>query len=210
MSNAYQTAVSLGLTTAIVPESDPPRGYTPAEIVLQLQATGVTHQPISLAYLMEMLNLRGMLRKTDGSGGQERWVGTLQNLKAALVAMGLTEQVTAYEMWFSHVTNPRQTHWDTTQSQYAAGFWAMYRNFADLENMPSSADFAAVAALGGGWQFWTLAVDEFAAQRQTAEADQLRFEMRSRLDAILNQIGTSEQADGIADLRAIADELEAV
>ena len=43
-------------------------------------------------------------------------------------------------------------------------------------------------------------------------ADQLqiqRLALRSRLDTIFNQIGTSEQADGIADLRAIATELEA-
>jgi hypothetical protein len=43
-------------------------------------------------------------------------------------------------------------------------------------------------------------------------ADQLqiqRMAFRARLDAILNQIGTSEQTDGIADLRAIAIELEA-
>jgi len=36
-----------------------------------------------------------------------------------------------------------------------------------------------------------------------------RLAIRIRLDAILNQISTSEQADGITDLRAIADELEA-
>lgn len=43
-------------------------------------------------------------------------------------------------------------------------------------------------------------------------ADQLqiqRMALRERMDAIWNQIGTSEQADAIADLRAITDELEA-
>lgn len=38
----------------------------------------------------------------------------------------------------------------------------------------------------------------------------LRRQLRIRLDAVLNQVGTSEQEFGIADLRAIADELEAV
>lgn len=156
MTTAYEYAQQLGLTG------------TDSEIVAQLQAFGVTERPISLAYLMEMLNLRGMLRKTDGSGGQERWVGTLQNLKAALVALSQTEAVTAYETWFSHVTNPRQVSWDTTLPEYAAGFWSMRQSFAGVENMPSVADFAAIAALGGGWKFATLTAEEFASQRTQA------------------------------------------
>ena len=41
---------------------------TDAEAVAALQASGVTARKIDLAYLMELLNFRGMLRKTDGSG----------------------------------------------------------------------------------------------------------------------------------------------
>jgi len=155
--NAYETAQAWNITG------------TDAEIVAALKATGVTVRKIDLAYLMELLNFRGMLRKTDGAAGSERWVGTLQNLKSALIAMNQTDAVTAYETWFSHVTNPRQTHWDTTQVAYAAGFWAMKQAFADGENMPSLADFAAVAGLGGGWKFAGLTVEEFAAQRISAE-----------------------------------------
>jgi hypothetical protein len=36
-----------------------------------------------------------------------------------------------------------------------------------------------------------------------------RQSIRSRIDAAWNQIGTSEQAEAIAEFRAIADELEA-
>ncbi len=183
--NAYQTAVSLELTG------------TDAEKVLQLQGTGVTHHPISLAYLMEMLNLRGMLRKTDGSGGQERWVGTLQNLKAALVALEQTAAVTAYETWFSHVTNPRQVSWDTRLPEYAAGFWSMYRNFADVENMPTSADFVAIAALGGGWQFWTLALDEYQSQKAAAQAAIAQQDLEAEWTALQNDGGINTAlADG--------------
>lgn len=156
MTTAFEYAQQLGLTG------------TDSEIAAQLAALGVTERPISLAYLMEMLNLRGMLRKTDGSGGQERWVGTLQNLKAALVALNQTESVTAYETWFSHITNPRQVSWNTTLPEYAAGFWAMRQNFAGVENMPSVADFAAIADLGGGWKFATLTAQQFADQRTLA------------------------------------------
>lgn len=155
--NAYEKSVELGLSG------------TDAEIVAALRATGVTVSKIDLAYLMELLNFRGMLRKTDGSGGQERWIGTLQNLKAALVASNQAAAVVAYETWFSHVTNPRQTHWDTSQPAYASGFWAMKSTFADADGMPTSADFAAVVALGGGWLFAALTVEEFAAQKAAAE-----------------------------------------
>lgn len=160
--NAYEKAQQLELTGA------------DAEIVDILKSTGITARKIDLSYLMELLNFRGMLRKTDGSGGQERWIGTLQNIKAALVAMNQTEAVVAYETWFSHVTNPRQTHWDTTQKDYAAGFWAMRNSFADAETMPSSLDFAAVAGLGGGWLFSDLTVEQFAAQRTAAESIALK------------------------------------
>jgi hypothetical protein len=36
--------------------------------------------------------------------------------------------------------------------------------------MPSAADFAAVAALGGGWLFADLTAEQFAAQRTAATA----------------------------------------
>ena len=206
--NAYEKSQQLGLTG------------TDAEIVDILKSTGITARKIDLSYLMELLNFRGMLRKTDGSGGQERWIGTLQNLKSALVALNQTEAVVAYETWFSHVTNPRQTHWDTTLPQYAAGFLAMKTSFADAPNMPSSADFAAVAVLGGGWLFADLTVEQFTTQRVAAEAaaaeaealqalQNLRAGFQTRFDAIKNQFGTSEQPLGAAALRAMADEWEA-
>lgn len=51
-----------------------------------------------------------------------------------------------------------------------------------------------------------------ATECQTAWDAEVRAQrngnLRSRFDSILNQIGTSEHADGIAALRAMADELE--
>lgn len=195
--NAYETAQSLNLTG------------TDAEIVAALKATGITVTPIDLEYLMELLNFRAMLRKTDGSNGTERWQGSLQNLKAALVSLGQTEAVTNYEMWFSHVTNPRQVSWNTTLAEYAAGFWAMRQAFAGGDGMPSVADFAAVAAIGGGWAFADLTVEQFTTERTAIAALNSRIAIRGRIDSAWNQIGTSEQAEAIAELRAIADELEA-
>lgn len=169
--NAYEKSVELGLTGE------------PAEIVAALRATGVTARKVDLAYLMELLNFRGMLRKTDGSGGQERWIGTLQNLKSALIALNQTAAVTAYDTWFSHVTNPRQTHWDTSLPEYAAGFWSMKESFAGGEGMPSAEDFAAVAGLGGGWLFADLTPEQFTEQKTSAESAALKS---AALDLVQN------------------------
>lgn len=154
--NAYQRAQQLGLTG------------TDAEIVAALKPT--TAAAIDLAYLMEMLNFRGMLRKTDGSGGQERWQGTLQNLKSALSSMGLTAAVESYETWFSHVTNPRQVSWDTSIPAYAKAFGEMEAAFAGGQSMPTVEDFNAVAALGGGHPYADLTVEQYAQQRVDAIA----------------------------------------
>jgi hypothetical protein len=168
--NAYQRAQSLNLTG------------TDAEIVAKLQT--VTAGPISLAYLMELLNFRGMLRKTDGLNGQERWIGTLPNLKAALIALNQTASVAAYEMWFSHVTNPRQTSWDTTIPDYSAPFAAMKTAFADQEGMPTSADFAAVVDLGGGKPYENLTVEQYQSQKTAAESEAAKDTLRTSLQAL--------------------------
>lgn len=169
--NSYQYAQLAGVTG------------TDEEVVSQLGASGVTAQPIDLTYLLELLNFRNMLRKTDGNSGDERWKGTLQNLKSALIDLELTDKATAYEMWFSHITNPRQSRWDTTQPSFAAPFWEMRLAFSDQPGMPTSEDFAAVAALGGGWLFADLTVEQFESDRtayeleqQAAEADRLAEE----------------------------------
>ena len=178
--NGYEKAAALGLSG------------TTAENVAVLQT--LTAQPISLAYLMELLNFRGMLRKTDGQNGQERWIGTLPNLKAALIAIDQTASVAAYEMWFSHVTNPRQTSWDTSLPDYAASFAAMEAAFAGQENMPTQADFDAVVALGGGRPYAALTVEQFEAQAAAAEAAQAKVdlvvivdELKTEFDSKLNQ-----------------------
>lgn len=200
--NAYEMSVSLGLTG------------TDQEKIDVLKT--LTANPIRLGYLLEMLNFRGMLRKTDGSQGQERWVGTLQNLKAALVALNLTEKVTAYEMWFSHVTNPRQVTWDTRFPQWAAAFYAMELVFADQPNMPSQADFDAVVALGGGRPYLTTTVEQYAAQRSAAQAaaalaviDQAYATVQNEIVATELSSPTRTKASIAAKLRQAAAALEA-
>lgn len=204
--NAYEKAQQIGLTGE------------PSEILAKLVV--ITLHPIRLDYLMQLLNFRGMLRKTDGSGGQERWAGTLQNLKGALVALGDTSGVQAYEMWFSHVTNPRQLNWDTTIPEYAIPLAAMESNFAGLENMPTQADFDAIIELGGGRPYKNVSVDDYNYQKGVAEAavqaDLIATEFankkvnwKNRAKIAIDNYGTGLQSVGISDIRLIADEMEA-
>jgi len=69
----------------------------------------------------------------------------------------------------------------------------------------------AVKALGGinrpRWQSEGYSSEPTLEQITIELAKQ---DWRERFDAILNQIGTVEQADGVAALRVMADEMEAV
>jgi hypothetical protein len=158
-----------------------------------------------------------MLRKIVSNNTSEKWEGTVLNMQDAILAMGTDAQKNGIRLWFSHVTNVSNNVWDTTQESFARPFREMVQTFADLPTMPSQADFDAVLALGGGWRYETLTAgqvtDAMAAEqdRITQEAIATRNQdWRTRFDAILNQIGTVEQADGVAVLRAMADEMEVV
>ena len=192
--NAYEKAQQLGLIG------------TDSEIVGVLKSTGLTARPIVLAELLFLLNFQGMLTKLVSNNADEKWTGTVLAMKAAIAADPVA---TAHvDRWLSHITNPRNTHWDTTDQNYSAPFWAMAQAVAGGPGMPSVEDFSAVAALGGGWLFADLTAEQFSAQRQAAESVAAKQALRSRIDAAWNQIGTSEQAVGIVEFRAIADELE--
>jgi len=154
--NAYETAQQLGLTG------------TYSEIVAVLKSTGLTARPIVLAELLFLLNFRGMLTKLVGNNSDEKWSGTVLAMKAAIAADPVASA--HVDRWLSHITNPRNTHWDTTDADYSGPFWALSQAVAGGQGMPSVEDFAAVAALGGGWLFADLTVEQFAAQRQSAES----------------------------------------
>jgi hypothetical protein len=154
MTNAYAKAQQLGLTG------------TDAEIVAALQSTGVTARSIVLSELLFLLNFRGMLTKLVSNNADEKWTGSVLAMKSAIAA---DPTATAHvDRWLSHITNPRNTHWDTTDANYSAPFWALSQAVAGGPGMPSTDDFAAVAALGGGWLFADLTAEQFAAQRESA------------------------------------------
>jgi hypothetical protein len=146
---------------------------TDQEIVTQLIASGVTARPIDLGELLFTLNMRGMLVKlaVPGEAG-ERWTGSIMNMIGAINAVGSEQQKIALSIWFSHITNPRNVRWDTTRQEHSAAFWALSQVFSDQPTMPTSADFSAVAALGGGWLFADLTVEQFAADKVAYELEQ--------------------------------------
>jgi hypothetical protein len=174
--NAYEKAQSLGLTG------------TDAEIVAALKVTGLTASKIALADLLFTLNNRGMLvrliRPVDTG---EKWSGTVVNMVLAVNAGGSPQHAAAVNQWFSHITNDRNQFFDTTVPEFSAPFWALAQSMGGLQNMPSAADFAAVAALGGGWLFADLTAEQFAAQRNAAAAEADRQQFQSEWVSWLNE-----------------------
>jgi hypothetical protein len=146
-----------------------------------------------------------MLTKLVNNNSDEKWSGTVLAMKAAIAADAVA---TAHvDRWLSHITNPRNTHWDTTDANYAAPFWALFQAVAGGPGMPSVEDFAAVAALGGGWLFADLTTEQFAAQRTAAaaEADRQAFQSEwvswlnetiNPLIAVGDRIGVNAALDG--------------
>lgn len=167
--NAYEKAQALGLTG------------TDAEIVAQLQATGITARAVALPDLLHLMNFRGMLTKLVSNQTDEKWTGTVLSMKAALVAANQTESVVALDRWLSHITNPRNLTFDTREPAHAAPFWAMRQAFGDVSTMPTIADFDAVAALGGGWLFATLTEAEYAAQKAAGIANAAKNGLQQRV-----------------------------
>lgn len=169
--NAYEKAQALGLTG------------TPAQVVAQLKATGLTPSKIELGELMDRLNRRKMLtrllRPTDTG---EKWSGTVVDMVLAVNSIGTADQKDAVNMWFSHITGDRNNFFDTTDVSVSAPFWAMRTLFGGQENMPSIADFDAIADLGGGWLYASLSEQEYSAQKADAESDEARFALHTIAD----------------------------
>ena len=202
--NAYEKSVQLGLAG------------TDAEKVAALRATGLTTRPINRAELIHLLNMRGMLRKIVGNNSDEKWTGTVLNMQDAILAGGTDEQKNGIRLWFSHVTNPSNQVWDTTQLIFASTFWQLYLVFKDQDNMPSTADFEAIAALGGGWLFVDLTEQQFGVDRdqylQAQSAHQALEAIRGRRqawDTLAAQIRSGIESGSLADSAAVLSAVSA-
>lgn len=174
--NAYEKSQQLGLTG------------TDAEVFAQLQTMGMTHSPINRAELMFNLNLLKMLQRVVGNNVEEKWRGSVLTMQDAINSVGTQDQKDAMVLWLSHITNTTNLQWDTTNPLYSAGFWGMYTAFKDQPGMPTTANFTAIAALGGGWIATT--VGDFTAQRLAAQAAEA-----ARVEAEANAVlATTKQA----------------
>lgn len=111
--NAYEKAQSLGLT-----------GDDKTQFAA-LQQYGLMHRPINRAELVHTLNLIGMLRKKINNNADEKWTGTVLAMQDQIEAGGTEEQKQGMALWLSHITNPTNLMWDTTQPAFAAiSFWS--------------------------------------------------------------------------------------
>lgn len=187
--NGYEKAVSLGLTG------------TDAEIVAKLQT--LTAGPIPIANVLQWFDEQNLaeLDPIDNA-----WVGSLVNVvknpaTPAPLAAGLRKL-------FVHLAKRTSQTVDTTDLTFAVEVWTLLGYLIQM-GVVTSEQRDSFYLLDGGRPYKDLTVEQFDEQRQAAELSTQRQALRLRLDTIWNQIGTSEQADGIADLRAIADELEA-
>jgi hypothetical protein len=164
-------------------------GLTDAEIAAALQASGITPRRIAIAELLFELNNRAMLiRLIRPADTGEKWSGTVVNMILYINENGTPEQVTAVNQWFSHITNDRNSYYDTTVVSYAKPLWEMRNQFGGQPGMPSVEDFDAIAALGGGWRFVDVIAEDVAAckaqQEKIAAIDQCRTDMASILQPV--------------------------
>ena len=163
-------------------------GVTDEGILSTLQASGVTNKPIDRATLLHTLNMLGMLQKRVSNNADEKWSGSVLNMQTAIIANGTQAQIDGIRLWLSHVTNPTNTVWDTTKSEYAAPFWEMYQAFKDIPTMPTTEDFKALAELGGGWAYADVTTEDVEKCRDdynNLEASQIRL---ASLQAVMDEI----------------------
>jgi hypothetical protein len=203
----YEKAKALGLTNT---EAD----------LAKLRA--ITATPILLAPLTILLNFNGMLRKTDGNTGSEKWTGTLLNMKAVIASSGDEASLASYETWFSHITNPRAVEWDTTEPQWTEPFMKMIATFADQPTMPTLEQFNSVLALGGGRPYSDYTAEQYEIDRvayETAETQRIADEAqaaaarealnnirksRHRWDTLSANIRSQIESGALADTGVVA------
>lgn len=186
--NGYEKAQALNLTG------------TDAEIVAVLQTLTVSDIPVDAVRVWLRENLLWFRTSPTTMGG------SIQTVLEAPQTPSETKQQLG--LFWSAVFGDGARNLLTTVPTWAGLVWQIIQGLAQ-----AAPDAAALVdsfyALDGGRPYKDLTVEQFAAQRTAAESQAAKQALRSRIDAAWNQIGTSEQADGIAELRTIADELEA-
>ncbi len=191
----YAKAVSLGLTTAIVPGSDPPRGYTDAEIVDILQTLTVSDISVDAVRVWLRENLLWFRTSPTTMGGSIQAV-----LESSQTPAETKQQL---GLFWSAVFGDGARNLLTTVPTWAGLVWQIIQGLTQ-----AAPDAAALVdsfyALDGGRPYKELTVEQFAAQRTEAETEAATIAVQNALTAAfhayLNAIGTSEQSGRKADL----------
>lgn len=170
-------------------------GLTDQQIADALKTSGLTPRKIALADLLFLLNNRAMLiRLIRPSDTGEKWSGTVVNMILSVNDSGTPEQVTSVNQWFSHITNDRNSYYDTTVVEYAAPLLQMRNLFGGQADMPTVEDFDAIAELGGGWRFVDVTAEDVAACKAEHEKIVVIDKCRVDMAAILQPVQAKSTA----------------
>jgi organic radical activating enzyme len=209
MMNGYQRAKSLGLTG------------TPEEIVEQVKSISLHHRNVYITggpADTESVNLLHLLTARHGvmtMGSNQQWQGSLIDLETTNPTV-------------SHIMSLVRPHLQVNDTLV---FCAASSEAADMLNAlteivgqltgKSAQVLVEVSLLSGGRigaDYDDFTPEQYITQKAEDEAEQAEAELQAelqakkdawqqRFDAALNTIGTVEQADGIADVVAISQEM---
>ena len=183
--NAYETAVAKGLTTAIVPGSDPERRYTSAEIVTILQT--LTVSPISVAkaiHYFDQHNL-GAIDPIENT-----WTGKL--VEIARNENMPTELRDGLRQLFRHLAKRDSEFVDTTDLTIAVQTANLLVVLVQLGAITTE-ERDAFYSLDGGRPWLGLTVEQYAVQAEAAATVAAR---QTIVDACLAPIEVAQSAAG--------------
>lgn len=177
---------------------------TNEQIASALAASGLTPRAIRLDDLLFLLNNRGMLvRLIRPADSGEKWAGSLVTLinHCNETSHPLTLHVNQF---FSHITNDRNTTFDTRLATYGALFSTIVSTFAGQPNMPTLADFAEVANLGGGWLYASVTAQQVAAALAAEQARLAAENVDAAITAAKNEIINAAEESPTRTLESVA------
>lgn len=184
-------------------------GKTTAEIAAEKTAEGVTVKDIDLGDLLYLLNFRDMLTKEVGNDSAKKWAGSILDMQAAIAADPVA--TLSVKQWLSHITNTRNTDWQTSRPEYAAPFYALYvaLNNSSIFN---AGDMDAIYELGGGRVEWTAdevqALIDAEAKRSTTETLDAEWTALLNDGGINAAVAAGDRIGLVSALRAAADAIE--
>ncbi len=200
--SGYQKAVDLGLTTAIVPGSNPPRGYTDADIVAILQTLTVADIPIG--------SVRTWFRENEL--WMERSTGEMFGPLQAAYAQASQEAKDGLDYLYDTVFKKSADYLRTTQPAWAQKAFGLVQLILALSPKASGL-VDSFYALGGGRPYKDLTVEQFAAQRTAAAEQAEKDEVTQAAASLLNEsinptIASGNRSAIVIALRFAADTLE--